>query len=114
MKLGKYSFNKGDKIVIPYCAQFVNEDLFPWGEEFKPEKLLASSKDVPQMALIPFSAGRRGCLGRVLAETIIKVGMIELLSRYSLSIPEGDVNGWVLGIGFMIKHGNVFCESLPV
>ena len=29
MKLGKYSFNKGDKIVIPFCAQFVNEDLFP-------------------------------------------------------------------------------------
>ena len=111
--LGQYKFYRGDKIVLPYVFHFSSEKYFPEPEKFDPERFLGTrAKSFPQMAYIPFSSGRRACLGRNLAEAIIKVSLIHTLKRFKLRLtPDKETNGWTLGMGGIIQeHCTVVCS----
>lgn len=109
----KYKFSAKDKIVIPLCYLAASKRFFPEGEEFNPEHFYAAnSKKIPQMSFIPFSAGRRACIGRYLAETIVKVGVVTALTMFDIHVPQTDINGWVLRVGLDMEHGKIMCRPL--
>ena len=111
--LGKYQFYAGDKIVIPFAYTSNSTRFFPEGETFNPDHFIGeNAKKIPQMAHIPFSSGKRGCLGRFLAEAILKMSIVELLSTCRLSVADDDVNGWSFSVGYDIEHCNVRCAPL--
>lgn len=109
--LGKYQFYAGDKIVIPFAYLTNSTRFFPEGEQFNPEHFIGeNAKKIPQMAFTPFSSGRRSCLGRFMAEAILKVALIELIRTASLSVPKDDVNGFSFSVGYDIEHCNIVCK----
>ena|SRR3990167_9159964 len=88
--LGKYRFHKGDLIVIPFTYHFFVDAYWKDPLQFNPERFSQGlPKTVPPMAFIPFGAGKRMCTGRVIAETVVKIFIIEVLQKYTLSLPEG-------------------------
>lgn len=109
-KLGKYDFTAGDKIVIPYCYLHTTSKFFSAGENFDVKQFMGEeAKKIQQTSYIPFGAGKRMCLGRLLAETILKISIISLLSKYSLWVDPADQNSWTLGVGVDIGHCKVKC-----
>jgi cytochrome P450 len=113
-QLGKYEIKAGDKIVIPFCYHCCEKDYFASGNVFDYSNFIGEArKKYPQMAYIPFSSGKRSCLGRLLAEAIIKVSIVELLTRYDLYVPTDDKNSWTLGLGIDILHCNVQLTKRP-
>ncbi len=64
-------------------------------------------RKVPHVVNIPFGAGRRSCLGKFLAEAIVKVTLVELISNYDIFVPKDDKNSWKIGFGVEIKHCTV-------
>ena len=106
--LGQYHFSAGDKIVIPFCYHSNSVEYFDEPNAWNPNNFMPGNpKKIPSMAFIPFSAGRRGCIGKLLAETIIKVNLIEILESYDLWVDKEDKNAWRLTIGVDIDHCNV-------
>lgn len=111
--LGKYQFYAGDKIVIPFAYLTNSTRFFVEGEKFSPDHFIgAEGKKIPQMAFTPFSSGRRSCLGRFLAESIVKASVVELLRTAALSVPPDDVNGFSFSVGYDIEHCAVTCAPL--
>ena len=107
-KLGPYQIKAGDKIVYPICFLSSEKGFFPAKDTFNPENFLGDAiKKVPQIVNIPFGAGRRSCLGKFLAEAIVKVTLIELVSNYDIFVPKDDKNSWKIGFGVEIKHCTV-------
>ena len=107
-KLGKYDIKAGDKVVLPYCFLSSEKGYFPGGDRFDPNNITgAQGQKVPPIANIPFSAGRRACVGKLLAETVLKVSLVELLSRYELTSEPCDESPWRAGFGIDIMHCKV-------
>lgn len=99
--LGNIKFFKGDKLVLPFVYHFSSAKYFDNPEAFDPERFVdGRTNGLQPMAFIPFSSGRRMCLGRNLAETIVKVYLIETLRRFEVSLPETHTeNSWTFGKG---------------
>jgi cytochrome P450 len=107
-KLGSYDIKAGDKVVYPICFLSSEKGFFPASDQFNPENFMGDSmKRVSQVVNIPFGAGRRSCLGKLLAEAIVKVTLIELVSNYDIFVPKDDKNAWKIGFGVEIKHCTV-------
>lgn len=65
--LGEYLIPRGTRIYIsPYVTQRI-EALFPDADSFNPERWLISDNPVPKFSFIPFSRGKRSCIGESLA-----------------------------------------------
>jgi cytochrome P450 len=107
-KLGSYDIKSGDKIVIPFSFFDSEKGHFPATDSFNPENFLPeAAKKIPQIVHIPFGAGRRNCLGRFLAEAIIKVTVIELVSNFDIFVPKDDQNSWNMSFVVEMEHCRV-------
>ena len=94
--------------MVPFCFLSSDKGYFPAANRFDPNNITGEhAQKVPHVANIPFSAGRRACVGKLLAETVIKVTLVDLLSRYELSAEPGDQNAWRVGFGIDIVHCKV-------
>ena len=110
--LGKHKFFRGDLIAIPYLSQFFREEYFPDPDRFDPDRFLGGLRgSVPPMAFIPFSAGKRMCIGRGLSEAVVKLFIVEMLQRYEVSLPVGSTPAaWKQVDGeFLRTHYTVTC-----
>jgi methyl farnesoate epoxidase/farnesoate epoxidase len=64
-----------------------------WGdpEVFRPERFLDGNKNVVMDEwMIPFGAGKRVCLGEVLARSTVFLFFTTLLQEFTFSVPEDD------------------------
>ncbi|CAF1447585.1 unnamed protein product, partial [Didymodactylos carnosus] len=71
---------KGDTIIIP--LQNLHRDPRYWKlnpNEFLPERFLTDDQDHRSMALIPFGAGHRQCVGQDLARYELKLIVVQLM-----------------------------------
>ncbi|CAG2176701.1 unnamed protein product, partial [Oppiella nova] len=74
---------KKDHIVhIPTYALHRDPEHFPQPDEFKPERFLADKITHHSYAYLPFGAGPRNCIGMRLAQTEIKLALINLVDQY--------------------------------
>eukprot|EP00112_Aurelia_sp_Birch-Aquarium-sp1_P000590 Seg1056.8 transcript_id=Seg1056.8/GoldUCD/mRNA.D3Y31 product="Steroid 17-alpha-hydroxylase/17 20 lyase" protein_id=Seg1056.8/GoldUCD/D3Y31 len=92
-KIDGHAIPKGTQILINLWA--LHHDEREWDEptEFKPERFLdADGNFVHGMkkSLLPFGAGRRGCLGESLAKMEIFMFLSSILYRYEIHQPEGE------------------------
>ncbi|KAF0306381.1 Cytochrome P450 2C28 [Amphibalanus amphitrite] len=90
IQLGGYTIPRGAQIISLLMAVHMDEKHFPEPEAFRPERFLDDQGRVkPNRALIPFSVGKRSCLGEALARAELFLFLTGLLQRYSLRFVDG-------------------------
>ena len=90
VQLEGFSIPRGAEIIALLMAVHMNEKFFPEPEVFHPERFLDEQGRVkPSRALMPFSVGKRSCLGESLARAELFLFVTALLQRYSMRFPEG-------------------------
>lgn len=89
VKLGPYSIKKGSLVGTNLLGLMHNPKYYTDPEAFNPERWAdAESLSGESYAYIPFSAGRRSCIGKHLAMLEAKVILIYFLKFFKLSRTE--------------------------
>lgn len=87
LKLGKYTIYKGSRIMVSYHSGHMNESLFENPEEFDDERFVEErKKDVKTNTFLPFSGGRRACIGKQLAELLIRMFLCCFFENFELKV----------------------------
>ncbi|XP_068828209.1 cytochrome P450 2D14-like isoform X1 [Capricornis sumatraensis] len=82
---------KGTTLITNLSSVLKDETLWEKPFRFHPEHFLdAQGRFVKQEAFIPFSAGRRACLGEPLARMELFLFFTSLLQHFSFSVPAGQ------------------------
>ncbi|XP_037015992.2 cytochrome P450 2D17 [Artibeus jamaicensis] len=82
---------KGTMLITNLSSVLKDETVWKEPSCFYPENFLdAQGRFVKQAAFMPFSAGRRSCLGETLARMELFLFFSCLLQRFSFSVPEGQ------------------------
>ena len=109
---GKYKIPEGVEIFI--FPNFIQRSKKYWGTsalEFNPERWIGM-KDISKQAYLPFSLGRRNCVGMKLALTEMKCTLVMLLRKYKFEfVPALDLKGKNKGDG--IPRVVVFFSLCP-
>ena len=72
-------------MINPIMAEVLKGDHWPEGKEFRPERFLDNKGDVVKDAhFIPFSVGKRQCLGETLAKTELFLFFTALVQQFRL------------------------------
>ncbi|CAH1269142.1 CYP2U1 [Branchiostoma lanceolatum] len=89
-RLGGYNIPKGTIVEPNIWAIHHDPQLWPNPHEFDPTRFLDDrGKFVKREKLIPFSIGRRACLGEQLARMELYLFLTSLLQRFSFKLAEG-------------------------
>uniref|UniRef100_A0A3Q0R2P7 Uncharacterized protein n=1 Tax=Amphilophus citrinellus TaxID=61819 RepID=A0A3Q0R2P7_AMPCI len=89
--LDKYSIPKGTMIMPTLHSVLHDESIWETPHLFNPQHFLdQDGKFRKRDAFIPFSAGKRVCLGEQLARMELFLFFTSLLQRFSLSAPAGE------------------------
>lgn len=86
-KDGAVKVPKGAIIALPQLLLNWNQDTFPNPDKFDPERW-ASPTQTAKEALMPFSLGKRNCIGQRLATTELYSCVPMLLSKYKFEVVE--------------------------
>ena len=89
-KLGKYTVRKGTTLEVDLGRIHTSPDSFKNPFEFDSERF--ESLDMRELRrkskFIPFSSGRRGCIGQYLGECVLKIVFKTVLERFELRVPD--------------------------
>ncbi|XP_015920197.2 cytochrome P450 18a1 [Parasteatoda tepidariorum] len=88
-KLGGYLIEKGTHVMSNLWAVHMDPNLWDKPDEFNPERFLVNDRVVKPPYFMPFSVGRRMCVGDTLARMEIFLFMVSLLQKFKLCVPEG-------------------------
>ncbi|XP_070765655.1 cytochrome P450 2J6-like [Enoplosus armatus] len=90
MTLGGYFIPKGTTILPNLTSVLFDKTEWETPDTFNPGHFLdAEGKFVKREALLPFSAGKRVCLGEGLAKMELFLFLVGLLQKFSFSVPDG-------------------------
>ncbi|XP_014676764.1 PREDICTED: cytochrome P450 2C42-like [Priapulus caudatus] len=90
IQLGGYVIPAGTPILANLTAILNDPKHFPEPEKFRPERHLDERGDfVQNEALIPFSIGRRVCLGEALARVELFIFFTSILQNFDIRLPDG-------------------------
>ena len=112
-KLGPYTVSKGDFVIIPFVALQIMPEFFPEGRKFDLKKYEEKKKirDLSKSILVPFSAGKRNCLGKNLAEISFKLIMSNFLDQFEMERSD-EPNRRFIELTIGMKHCKVRISSL--
>ena len=83
LTLGGYQIPEGTDCTIWIFSVHRDERYYPEPEKFDPDRFTQeNSKDRPAYAYIPFSAGRRNCIGQRFAMMELKVLLTNILRKF--------------------------------
>ncbi|XP_071816841.1 cytochrome P450 2J6-like [Apostichopus japonicus] len=98
-----YFIPKGTLLLPNFHALFTYTGKWEEPEEFRPERFLDKVGNfVRREDFIPFSIGRRQCIGEQLARMEIFIFLTHTMHKFALSVPEGH-DPSVEGVGFTHK-----------
>ncbi|XP_004386030.1 cytochrome P450 2W1 [Trichechus manatus latirostris] len=90
-RLGAYLLPKGTPVIPLLTSVLLDKTQWETPEQFNPGHFLdADGRFVKRAAFLPFSAGRRVCVGESLARTELFLLFAGLLQRFRLQPPPGD------------------------
>jgi cytochrome P450 len=92
LKTGGYDIPKGTTVFINFWALHHDPKYWKDPDEFNPYRYLdenGKSKPTKSYSWLPFSAGRRVCLGETLAKPEILLMCANLLQRFEIRLPDG-------------------------
>ncbi|CAH1261514.1 CYP2J2 [Branchiostoma lanceolatum] len=79
-----------DTVVFPNLWAVLHDpEVYPEPDVFKPERFLDDSKFKKGDTFIPFSLGRRACLGEQLARMELFLFFTSLMQHFTFKLPEG-------------------------
>ena len=88
VSLGKFNVRKGDSVALLLTALLFDESVFPDFDNFKLDRFnKESEKELPRYQYIPFSVGKRVCLGRHLGELMVKLLVTQFVRSYDFTKP---------------------------
>ncbi|XP_072017224.1 cytochrome P450 2U1-like [Amphiura filiformis] len=94
-----YAIPKGTMFIANIWGVHNDPDTWPNPDKFDPGRFLDGNGHlVENKDLIPFSAGRRICLGENLARIEIFLFITHILHQFELSVPEGEPGPSLEGI----------------
>jgi cytochrome P450 len=81
---------KGDAVSVNYAGLMFKEEVFPEHNTFKIERFTKENeKQHPKYQYIPFFLGKRNCLGKHLAELMVKLITCHFCRAYDFKTPAG-------------------------
>ncbi|KAK2139698.1 hypothetical protein LSH36_1652g00062 [Paralvinella palmiformis] len=96
-----YFIPKGTMVIPNMYSVHMNPELWPEPEKFKPQRFLDSDGNIDQKELIPFSVGKRQCLGEGLAKMELFLYFTSMMQHFNFKpapgYPAPNTKG-VLGI----------------
>ncbi|KAL2089547.1 hypothetical protein ACEWY4_014235 [Coilia grayii] len=90
IQLGGYHIPKGMQVIVNLTSVLFDKNEWETPHTFNPGHFLdKEGKFVKNPAFIPFSAGKRVCLGESLAKMELFLFFTSFLQRFSFSVPPG-------------------------
>lgn len=89
-ELNGYQIPKGWNVIYSICDTHDVAEIFPHKEEFQPERFLcAPCSDSARFQYIPFGGGSRKCVGKEFAKVLLKIFLVELVSKSHWTLLNG-------------------------
>ncbi|CAD5227260.1 unnamed protein product [Bursaphelenchus xylophilus] len=108
-----YMLKKGTTITPLLCSVLSNEKYFPEPQKFKPERFLDDDGKLKKVdENIPFSLGKRQCLGEGLARMEIFLVLANILNRYKV-LPGAELPSLERTRGFTVSPKPYKCKLQP-
>jgi len=102
--LGDYEVPLGTEIYIsPYLLQR-HPRFWEEPESFDPERFAAEDPQQPRLAMCPFGAGPRNCIGEFFARVEMQIHLLLIASRLKLRYDEARSAEAVAGVNLLSKH----------
>jgi cytochrome P450 len=104
-RLGDYFVPAGTEIYIsPYLIQR-HPQLWEAPDSFNPDRFSAGETRLRHpLAMLPFSAGPRNCIGEYLARIEMQIHLMLIAARLRLRLEPGDPPEWVAGVNLLSRH----------
>jgi cytochrome P450 len=116
--LGDYRVPKGTEIYIsPYLLQR-HPRFWPEPDRFDPDRFdvaridTAQPRDSDRLAMCPFGAGPRNCIGELFARTEIQVHLLTILPQLQLLYPTRKSPEFVAGVNLLSRDHFVMSPAL--
>ncbi len=91
--IGGYFIPKGTVVISNFVAMHRDEKYFPDPMQFKPERFIDATTGLVKEnldSLVPFSIGKRSCVGENMAKMELFLLWSAILYRYRISVPKGE------------------------
>ena len=88
--LGNYPVEKGTVIFINNYAMNMSEEFWEEPAAFKPERFIKNGHFQKPSHFLPFSTGKRACVGSRILMDVCFVTLINIMKQYEVSIPKGE------------------------
>ncbi|GFT10906.1 cytochrome P450 18a1 [Nephila pilipes] len=89
-ELGGYFIPKDTHVLPNLFAIHMDPTLWDSPEEFNPDRFLVNGRVVKPSFFMPFSVGRRTCVGDSLTKMEVFLFLTSLLQQFELRVPEGE------------------------
>lgn len=110
-ELSGHRLEKNDSIFIMVGAIHRDEKYFTDPEKFNPERFLNENvKEKSSFCYIPFSAGKRNCIGQKFALMELKVVLTSLLRNFKISC-EKNINDIFQVSEITLRSANDVCVN---